>query len=79
MKLPAVEPFDVCQACKAEMVPLVVDGGAWWCSKCGTLAAGKNQWVPEDSTKSRVETTLLARLQAADKRLADEELQEDAE
>lgn len=72
MKLPAIEPFDQCQNCQAEMVPLVVDGGAWWCSKCGTLAAGKNQWVP----KSRVETILLARLEAANKRLTEKELPE---
>lgn len=80
MRLPAIEPYSQCQNCKAEMLELgVLIAGLWWCSKCGTLATVRDQWVPKEKTKSRVETTLLARLQAADKRLADEELQEDAD
>lgn len=78
MKLPAIEPFSQCQACKAEMLPIAVtEIGIWWCSECGTMATERDQWVPKEKTKSRVETTLLARLEAADKRLASElEIQE---
>lgn len=51
MKLPAVEPYDVCQTCKAEMLALAaVATGLWWCPKCGTLATVADQWVPKDWT-----------------------------